>query len=142
MEMSHQILVVDDSLLMRRMMIASVRAAGVSRVVEAVDGLDGEEKFYRGDFDLVLSDLNMPHKTGLEFVRSIRENGSDTKVIMVTSEKDCEAEAIQLGVTEFVPKPFQIASLSQVIRSQLRELRADRLFSGPAATPVRNRRAS
>lgn len=139
--MPYQVLVVDDSPLMRKLMIASLHRLGITRIVEAVDGQDGEALFYQDDFDLVLTDWNMPNKTGIEFVRSIRESGSGTRIVMVTSESERESEARQAGVDDFVAKPFRVDELSCAVRAQLNRIKSQQILA-LASGPSRTRKAS
>ena len=68
----HSILAVDDSASMRQMVSFTLKSAGYN-VVEAVDGQDAYEKAQGRSFDLVLTDWNMPNKTGLELARDIAQ---------------------------------------------------------------------
>lgn len=104
-----KVLVADDSGVMRKIIVRSLNAVGVAETVEAADGAEGWEKFQAEAFDLVLTDWNMPNVSGLEFLKKIRESGSEVPVIMVTTEaeKGKVVEAIQAGVTDYLCKPFE-----------------------------------
>jgi two-component system chemotaxis response regulator CheY len=106
-------LVVDDSGVMRKIIIRSLNAVGVNDVVEAGDGKEGWAKFQAESFDVVLTDWNMPEMNGLEFLKTIRGAGSTVPVIMVTTEgeKAKVIEAIQAGVTDYLCKPFEADEL-------------------------------
>ncbi len=108
-----KVLVADDSGVMRKIIIRSLNAVGVTDVVEAADGQDGWTKFQAEPFDFVLTDWNMPEMTGLEFLKAIRGSGSTVPVIMVTTEgeKAKVIEAIQAGVTDYLCKPFEAEEL-------------------------------
>ena len=69
--MSTKVLVVDDSGTMRKIIIRSLNAVGYSDVVEAADGADGLTAFQQHSFDLVMTDWNMPNKSGIELTRDI-----------------------------------------------------------------------
>ncbi len=109
------VLVVDDSNTMRKIILRSLQAVGISQAVEAADGAEGLEKFQQQHFDLVLTDWNMPIKSGLDLVRGIRALGSQTPIIMVTTEaeKGRVLEAIQAGVTDYLVKPFTAETLRE-----------------------------
>ena len=94
---------------MRKIIIRSLNACGVADTVEAADGCLGWETFQADSFDLVLTDWNMPEKSGLELLKEIRASGSSVPVIMVTTEgeKTRVIEAIQAGVTDYLCKPFE-----------------------------------
>lgn len=102
-------LVVDDSGVMRKIVARSLGACGVSDIAEAGDGREGMQLFSSDDFDLVITDWNMPEMTGLELLKAIRRSGSNVPIIMVTTEgeKGKVIEAIHAGVTDYLCKPFE-----------------------------------
>ena len=108
-----KVLVVDDSGVMRKIIIRSLNAVGVTEIVEAGDGQEGFNQFKADDFDLVLTDWNMPVRNGLELVTDIRATGSKVPIMMVTTEaqKNQVITAIQAGVTDYLTKPFDNDSL-------------------------------
>ena len=103
-----RVLVADDSSTMRKIILRSLQAVGVTEVAEAADGAEAVALFAPGKFDLVLTDWNMPGMTGLEVLKKIREQDKAIPVIMVTTEaeKSRVLEAIQAGVTDYLVKPF------------------------------------
>lgn len=103
------VLVVDDSGVMRKIIGRSLAALGVSDIEEAGDGREALEAFGDGSrFDLVITDWNMPEMNGLELTKQIRAGGSKVPVMMVTteSEKESVLQAIQAGVNDYLVKPF------------------------------------
>ena len=112
--MSARVLVADDSSTMRKIILWSLNAVGVS-AVEAADGEEAVGLFNPGDFDLVLTDWNMPGKTGLEVTQEIRKKDADVPIIMVTTEaeKTRVLEAIQAGVSDYLVKPFTADTLQE-----------------------------
>ena len=113
--MSARVLVADDSTTMRKIILRSLQAVGVPGAVEAADGEEACHLFRRGEFDLVLTDWNMPGKNGLEVLRHIRGEDQEIPVIMVTTEAEKERvlEAIQAGVSDYLVKPFTAQSLRE-----------------------------
>ncbi len=109
------VLIVDDSNTMRKIILRSLQAVGIPQAVEAGDGAEGLEKFQQQHFDLVLTDWNMPIKSGLDLVRGIRALGSQVPIIMVTTEaeKGRVIEAIQAGVSDYLVKPFTAETLRE-----------------------------
>jgi len=103
-----RVLVADDSSTMRKIILRSLQAVGVTEVAEASDGAEAVAIFAPGKFDMVLTDWNMPGMTGLEVLKKIREQDKEIPVIMVTTEaeKTRVLEAIQAGVTDYLVKPF------------------------------------
>jgi two-component system chemotaxis response regulator CheY len=106
--MSNKVLVVDDSGTMRKIIIRSLNAVGITDVVEAADGVDGFTAFQSNSFDLVLTDWNMPNKSGIELASDIRATGSSVPIFMITTEgeKNRVIEAIKAGVSDYLIKPF------------------------------------
>jgi two-component system, chemotaxis family, chemotaxis protein CheY len=113
--MSTTVLVADDSGTMRKIIIRSLNAAGISSVIEAADGSQAVALFKPGTFDLVLTDWNMPGKSGLEVIREIRVQDAKVPIIMVTTEaeKGRVIQAIQAGVTDYLIKPFTAETLRE-----------------------------
>ncbi len=113
--MSARVLVADDSSTMRKIMIRSLQAVGVQEAVEAADGNEALALFQPGAFSLVLTDWNMPGKSGLEVVQGIRAQDPNVPIIMVTTEaeKSRVLQAIQAGVSDYLVKPFTADTLRE-----------------------------
>jgi two-component system chemotaxis response regulator CheY len=116
--MSAKVLVVDDSGTMRKIIVRSLNALGVTEVVEAGDGSDGLVLFKQQQFDAVLTDWNMPRMTGLELLKAIRGLGSTVPVILITTEaeKGRVLEAVQAGVSDYLVKPFETEGLRKKLQ--------------------------
>jgi two-component system chemotaxis response regulator CheY len=110
-----RVLVADDSSTMRKIIIRSLQAVGISQAVEAADGNEAAALFQPGQFDLVLTDWNMPGKTGLELVQEIRSRDPNVPIIMITTEaeKGRVLQAIQAGVSDYIVKPFTAETLRE-----------------------------
>lgn len=119
--MGAKVLVVDDSGVMRKIILRALNALEINDVVEAVDGADGLQKFNEEAFDLVLSDWNMPNMNGLEMLKAIRATGSKVPLIMVTTEAEQGRvlEAIQSGANNYLVKPFEQETLMQKLEQYL-----------------------
>jgi two-component system chemotaxis response regulator CheY len=113
--MSIRVLVADDSGTMRKIILRSLNAVGIPSAVEAADGNEAVATFIPGQFDLVLTDWNMPGKSGLEVTREIRVQDPKVPIIMITTEAEKErvVAAIQAGVTDYLVKPFTAETLQQ-----------------------------
>ncbi len=113
--MSKRVLVADDSSTMRKIILRSLQAVGVPEAKEANDGAEAISMFKPGEYDLVLTDWNMPNKNGLEVIQEIRKQDANVKIIMVTTEaeKSRVLEAIQAGVTDYLVKPFTAETLRE-----------------------------
>lgn len=115
--MGSKVLVVDDSGVMRKIIIRALNACGVTDVVEAGDGVEALDKLSGGGFDLVMTDWNMPNKNGLQLLQEIRGGGNTVPVIMITTEAEAGRvkEAILAGVNDYLAKPFENDVLRQKI---------------------------
>jgi len=113
-----KILVIDDFQTMRRIVINLLRQLGFSNTAEAADGVQAWEKLEReGDYNLIVSDWNMPNMTGLELLEKVRASDrfKDIPFVMVTAEGKREnvIMAVEKGVSNYVVKPFNAATLKQ-----------------------------
>ncbi len=114
------ILIVDDSSTMRKIISRSLRQAGlpVDEIFEAGDGIEGLGVINSGKkVDLILSDINMPNMDGLEFVKSVRGNGNNTPIVMITTEggEEIIAQAISSGASSSIKKPFSPDQLQETL---------------------------
>ena len=104
------ILIVDDSSTMRKIISRSLRQAGlaVDTIYEAADGIEGLNALAAGSVDLILSDINMPNMDGLEFVKQARAQGYKAPIVMITTEggEDIIGEAMNSGANGSIRKPF------------------------------------
>lgn len=104
-----RILAVDDSVSMRQMVTFTLREAGHD-VTEASDGAEALEKAKLEQFDLVLSDVNMPVMDGIELIKHLRAlpNYRFTPILMLTTESgtDKKMQGKEAGATGWLVKPF------------------------------------
>ena len=115
-------LIVDDSLNLRRMVADSLKIIGYKNITMAEDANEAMGKltfdFEQGQpFDVVLSDLNMPGPSGLDFLKMVRASKSfgNLPFILITTENEKGAviEAAMSGVSGYIVKPFSNSTLSQ-----------------------------
>ena len=107
------ILVVDDSALMRRVICDIINADNKFQVADVCrDGLEAYEKLKTTKYDGVVLDVNMPRMNGLELLEKLQKDGIKATVIMVSTLTTKDAEitllAIERGAVDFVPKPTNI----------------------------------
>ena len=119
----HSILAVDDSASMRQMVSFTLKNAGYD-VVEAVDGEDALDKSRDRDFDLVLTDQNMPRLDGIGLTKRLRETAKfkSTPILILTTESSDQMKQAgrAAGATGWMVKPFDPAKLIEVIRKVVR----------------------
>lgn len=106
-------LVVDDSAVMRKVLIGALDRAGISDVDQAADGLEAVKATDSTEYDIILMDWNMPNMLGIDAVVKIRENGKTAPIIMVTTEaeKSRVIDALKAGAQNYVIKPFEPAAI-------------------------------
>jgi len=121
-----KILVVDDFPTMRRIIRNLLKDLGFENVDEAEDGVQGLEKLRNGNFDLVVSDWNMPNMDGLVMLQTIRADPQLAKlpVLMVTAEakKENIIAAAKAGANGYVVKPFTAATLEEKLNKIFEQL--------------------
>lgn len=102
-----RLLIVDDEEDIRAILRATLFRY-VGEIEEACDGEDASQKLKAQHFDLVISDVNMPRKSGLQLLKWIQEEKISTNVIMVSGYGDSGmmAEAKKYGAVDFLNKPW------------------------------------
>ena len=117
-------MVVDDSITVRRVMERFLQRNGM-RVVTAKDGLDAISALSENRPDIILLDIEMPRMDGYEFASQVRndERVSDVPIIMITSRVGDKhrARAIEIGVNDYLGKPYQDSQLLNAIQRLLEE---------------------
>ena len=117
------ILVVDDSVTMRRIFLNTLGKLGYANVVEAGDGKEALAKMYSEQVNFIITDWNMPEMNGLEFVQSVRGDDSfkNIPILMVTTRslKDDIIVALKAGVKNYIVKPFTPDVLDKKIKETL-----------------------
>ena len=118
-----QVLLVDDSRLARRHIRRVLENMGFEDITEAENGVEGIEMLRDREFDLIVTDYNMPEMDGKEFIQYVREESSQAGVpiMMVTSISDESrlAGVQQVGVSAICDKPFEPSNIRNVISSLL-----------------------
>lgn len=118
-----KVLIADDSKAMRQVIGHMLRQAGYGglKVVEAVDGVEALQKTFNEAPDLVLSDWNMPNKTGIVFLQELRAAGNNVPFGFVTAEVSPEMHllATNSGATFLIGEPFMPADFQKTLESCL-----------------------
>src|SRR5258706_7589277 len=111
-------LVVDDDSTVRYTVRGILEHTGL-QVDEASDGQEGLEKVDAGDYQVVVTDIQMPRMSGLDLLKKIKERPlPQPKVIVITahgSERHA-VEAIRAGAFDYFKKPFELEEMMAVVR--------------------------
>lgn len=114
-----KVLVVDDSAVMRKIVVKALMEAGHPDICEAGNGKEALKKVK--DVDIVLTDWNMPVMDGLTFVKEVRK-ASSIPIVMITTEGGHKEviEAMKSGVNDYIVKPFTTSILLGKIETVLK----------------------
>ncbi len=127
-----QVLIADDEDPLRITISAWLEDEGF-QVEQAADGLEAIKKTQSKDFDIAILDIKMPGANGLEVLRFIKKNSSQTEVVMMTGMSDVSmaVEAMKLGAKEYLTKPIDmdqlVPQLKGIIKTRDAEDRIRRL---------------
>lgn len=116
-----RVLIADDASFMRQMIRDIIEPEGYEVVGEASDGVEVVEKFRKLRPDLVMMDIVMPKRSGIDAVRAIRSEDGAATIVMCSAlgQETLVMEAIQAGAKDFIVKPFKpdavLTTLSKVI---------------------------
>lgn len=117
-----RILIVEDSPTMRQMIIMALKRLRGIEIDEAGDGVEGLKKIKSGEYNLIVSDINMPIMDGLKLVGLVRQDPryANVPIVICTTESGAEdrARAMALGANAYITKPIQ----APVVLAKVKEL--------------------
>jgi DNA-binding NtrC family response regulator len=118
------ILIVEDKESMAQMLKETMEAEGYHPLI-ARDGMEGIRKIKEGKIDVVLTDLKIPKKDGMEVLRAAKEENPLLPVIMMTAfgTVDVAVKAIKEGAFDFITKPFDTDHLLHLIKKAVENQR-------------------
>lgn len=119
--MDKKILLVDDAAIMRTLIKGALTKNGYTNIVEAADGAAACEVYAVEKPDLVLMDITMPNKTGIDALKDIKASDPAAKVIMCSAmgQELIVVDAIRLGALDFIVKPFKADRVLQTVKKFL-----------------------
>jgi DNA-binding response OmpR family regulator len=96
--------------------------ADASKADVAKDGLTGLEMARRGVYDVIVLDLMLPGRNGLEILKQLREEGVTTPIVVLSARGEVQdrVSGLDLGADDYLPKPFSFSELSARVRAVLR----------------------
>ncbi|RMH06072.1 MAG: sigma-54-dependent Fis family transcriptional regulator [Nitrospirae bacterium] len=113
---TRSVLIIDDEPLMRLSMVDALRAVGYE-VEEASAGDEGIHKLQGNRFDLIITDLRLPRKDGIQVVQACKQYSPGTEVIVITAHGsvDTAVQAMKLGAHDYITKPFSMEELLLIV---------------------------
>jgi two-component system response regulator VanR len=123
--MSHFLVIDDDPIILK--LCKTYFAAKGHQVTTAIDGRDGIQKFEKGDYDLVITDLMMPYQHGYEVIDKIKlsSRGAQMPIILLTADRnepDLEKYERHRFEDDALTKPFDMYQLEKIIGDVLDEV--------------------
>lgn len=119
-----QILVIEDDDSLRHMLVRALREEGYE-VADAKDGTRGMRLYHERPIDLIITDIFMPQKDGLELIMELRRRSPPPPIIAISGggqQKDLQMLDIaqKLGATHTIEKPFDLTELVELVNRLLR----------------------
>lgn len=121
------ILIVDDELGMRNFLQKSlVRECGLIEVADSVESAEALRQ--RCHFDLIIMDIRLPGKSGVEWIQELRGGGIQTDVIFMTAfaDMDTAIQALRAGAADFILKPFRVEQMLSSVKNCMEKQRLTR----------------
>ena len=121
--MAKTILLVDDEEGIRKVLGISLSDAGYE-VLTAENGEEALKIFRKIKPPIVLTDIKMPEVSGLDVLKEVREKKGDLPVIMITgyASEDTNAQALQLGVSGYIRKPYDVSQIRDIVAKTVAEV--------------------
>lgn len=121
-----KILVVEDDVDLNRFVSASLRGAGYD-VASCFNGAEAIEKMDENKFDLLLTDIMMPKVNGFELAETVRATDKTTPIIFMSAKDDKPSKMLgyNVGIDEYVTKPFDMDVLLMSIKAILRRAKIE-----------------
>ena len=120
----YRLLVVEDSPMMRQLIVFALQRVREVEVTEADDGVDGLRKLASARYDIIVTDINMPIMDGLKLVKRVRSDPihKDTPIVIITTEGSQEdrQRALQLGANAYITKPIQAPQVIATVKELLK----------------------
>ncbi len=127
MPLTKSFLVVDDSTTMRQLINMTLKKMGCTTIDEAPNGRVALEKLDAKPYDVVLTDIDMPEMTGLEFIEAARTRHTAVPIVILSTHGDesTRDRGLQLGSNDYLTKPLSGMKLADVMERIFPELDLD-----------------
>lgn len=116
-----RVLIIEDNVEILKCMKVELEKSGLY-VDIANNGLEGEEKAYVNEYDVILLDLSLPDKDGMEILKYLRKENIETPIIIITASIEI-SKGLNLGADDYIVKPFNMDELNARIQAVLRRFR-------------------
>jgi two-component system chemotaxis response regulator CheY len=117
--MKGKILIVDDAAFMRMMIKETLKSSGYENIIEAADGDQAVQTYKTEKPDLVIMDITMPNKNGLEALKEIKEFDPKAVIVICSAmgQESMVVEAIRNGAKDFIVKPFKSERIIKTVQN-------------------------
>ena len=116
-------LIVEDSPMMRQLLVFAMSRVKNMAIVEADDGVDALKKLAATKFDIIITDINMPIMDGLKLVKRVRSDAvyKEVPIVIITTEgaEEDRQRALQLGANAYITKPIQAPQVISTVKELL-----------------------
>ena len=121
-----RVLIIDDEAMIRDMLVQILEREGYETIT-ASDGKDGIKIYRENPADLIITDLIMPEKDGIETIMELRQDAKDVKIIAMSGGGKIDPEtylqiAKTMGAVEIITKPFDLRELLKTIQELLEQV--------------------
>lgn len=119
--MGKKILLVDDAAFMRMMIKDTLKKNGYEEIAEAANGEEAIAAYKEHHPDLIIMDITMPVKDGLEALKELKAMDADIKIVMCSAmgQENMVLEALKFGAKDFIVKPFKPDRIMKTVSSLL-----------------------
>lgn len=112
-----KVMTVDDSAFMRKVLVKSLKKAGIEEIIQAESGEEAIEKFKEENPDLIFLDIVMGGISGIDALKEIKSMDSAVEVVMCSAvgQEQMVEEAKDSGASDFIDKPFQEKDVKKIV---------------------------
>lgn len=124
-----KILIVEDETAINELVYEILADKG-HEVMQAYDGLEGYQKFTQNQFELIITDIMMDNMDGKQLTKLIRKENKKIPIVMLTAKitEEDEIEGFDIGVDEYIKKPFSIDVFIKRIEAQLKKVQLENIY--------------